>query len=411
MEVKLTLNGSMLEMEKSIQDLVNDVGNATTMEALKKFDTNGDPIVIGDTRWTSMGLVEKIYQTPYGEVKIKRHVYQTFKGGKTYCPLDDKARIIVTSTPQFAKIVSNKFANQGSTKVESDLKDNHGRFVARSFLQNLADSVGSIAQAREESWHYETPKIDAPVRSVSIGIDGTCMLLCNNGYRQAMVGTISLYDEKGDRQHTIYLGSTPEYGKESFEKRMEGEILHVKSIYPDAVYVGVADGAKDNWEFLGKHVGKQILDFYHASGYLGNVSYAVFPRNENKRKKWLDEQCHNLKHEEGFVEKILTFMKTLTCKRLTKTITEKLNSAVTYYENHKHQMLYPQYLSDHLPIGSGVTEAACKVLIKQRLCHSGMKWKERGASIVLSLRALVMSGNRWEQFWNKIDQYGVPSEA
>jgi hypothetical protein len=40
------------------------------------------------------------------------------------------------------------------------------------------------------------------------------------------------------------------------------------------------------------------------------------------------------------------------------------------------------------PIGSGVTEAACKVIVKQRLCGSGMKWTEDGASVVLSLRAL-----------------------
>ena len=39
------------------------------------------------------------------------------------------------------------------------------------------------------------------------------------------------------------------------------------------------------------------------------------------------------------------------------------------------------------PIGSGVTEAACKVIVKQRLCGSGMKWTEPGAAVVLSLRA------------------------
>ena len=42
-----------------------------------------------------------------------------------------------------------------------------------------------------------------------------------------------------------------------------------------------------------------------------------------------------------------------------------------------------------MPIGSGVTEAACKVLVKQRFCGSGMKWKEPGAAAVLSLRCLT----------------------
>jgi hypothetical protein len=37
-----------------------------------------------------------------------------------------------------------------------------------------------------------------------------------------------------------------------------------------------------------------------------------------------------------------------------------------------------------------------------------MRWKEKGASIVLSLRALVLTQTRWDQFWGKIDQYGFP---
>src|SRR5262245_35649227 len=36
-------------------------------------------------------------------------------------------------------------------------------------------------------------------------------------------------------------------------------------------------------------------------------------------------------------------------------------------------MDYPPLVESKIPIGSGVTEAACKVLVKQRLCGSGMK--------------------------------------
>jgi hypothetical protein len=51
-------------------------------------------------------------------------------------------------------------------------------------------------------------------------------------------------------------------------------------------------------------------------------------------------------------------------------------------------MDYPARVATPEPIGSGVTEAACQVLVKQRLCGSGMKWKEGGAAAVLSLRCL-----------------------
>ncbi len=62
-------------------------------------------------------------------------------------------------------------------------------------------------------------------------------------------------------------------------------------------------------------------------------------------------------------------------------------------------MNYASHVNKNLPIGSGVTEAACKTLVKQRLCGSGMRWKTKGAKVVLSLRALVQTTNRWQQFF------------
>ena len=70
-------------------------------------------------------------------------------------------------------------------------------------------------------------------------------------------------------------------------------------------------------------------------------------------------------------------------------------------------MDYPGYLSENLPIGSGVAEAACKTLVKQRLCASGMRRRTKGARIILSLRSLASTHGRWAQFWQKIDQFGA----
>jgi hypothetical protein len=65
-----------------------------------------------------------------------------------------------------------------------------------------------------------------------------------DGYREAMVGAISLYDAKGERQHSIYIGEVPEYGKATFSERLEREIRRVKKQSPEALYLGIADGAK-----------------------------------------------------------------------------------------------------------------------------------------------------------------------
>jgi len=410
-ELTLELSRSMLDTEINIQKGLNEVGCIASKEALKYLDTDGSPLKIGEEIWKSKGEQPKEYQTPYGEVIVNRHVYQRSVGGKTYCPLEREARIIITSTPLLAKQVSSKMSGMAGKEVKNDLLENHGRKVALSYIQRLSEAVGSVVQAKEEAWSYAPPKEDSQIATVGIGLDGTCMLMCEDGYREAMVGTVSLYDSEGERQHTIYLGAAPEYGKKSFLERLEREIERAKNRYPEATLVGIADGAESNWKFLEKQTEEQILDFYHASGYLGALAEALHPNTVSKQKEWLTENCRELKHEKGKAGELLNLMKEVKEEKShSKNLTEKLQAAITYYENHQHQMDYAEYIEKKYPIGSGVTEAACKTLVKQRLCCSGMRWKEKGAGIILSLRALVLTKERWSQFWAKLDQYGFPVE-
>ena len=44
-----------------------------------------------------------------------------------------------------------------------------------------------------------------------------------------------------------------------------------------------------------------------------------------------------------------------------------------------------------LPLGSGVTEAACKTVFTQRLKNSGMRWSHDGAKTILTLRTILLS--------------------
>jgi hypothetical protein len=352
--------------------------------------------------------VEKPYQTPYGETRIKRHVYQSPQGGATFCPLEREARIIQGATPKLAKLLSHKYSKLSVDEVKTDLQSNHGRTLSRGYIQKVSETVGALAQAKEEHWHYATPALDAPVATVSIGLDGTTVYLREQGYRIAMVGTLALYDNAGERLHTTYLGASPEYGKASFLERMRQEIAHTKHLYPDALYIGLADGATDNWSFLNQHTTIQVTDFWHATEYLAQAGEALFPakRDAARKKQWLDERCHKLKHLKGAAGRILNEMKEALAATLSTANREKLQKAISYFTHQKARMRYYALVKQALPIGSGVTEAACKMIVKQRLCQSGMKWNEKGASIILSLRTLERS-NRWEQFWGKINQYGT----
>ena len=412
-ELTIELGRSLLKTEEGIQASLNEAGCLASGEALRYLDTDGSPIKVGGELWRTKGQQPKAYQTPYGEVVIVRHVYQRSGGGATYCPLEREARIVVTSTPRFAKQVSSKLAYGAGREVQRDLADNHGRAVAVSYLQRLSEAVASVVQAKEEAWSYAPPLLATEIRTVSVGLDGTCLLLCEDGWREAMTGTLSLYDGQGERQHTIYLGATPEYGKGRFLERLEREVKRAQQAYPQATFVGIADGAESNWRFLEQHTTVQLLDFYHAVGYLGAVATAAHPDDDAQRQHWLTTRCHQLKHDPGAAEALYQEMTQLQqhASPLTPTGQEKLTAAVTYFNNHRHQMAYAQYRQQQYPIGSGVTEAACKTLVKQRLCQSGMRWKEMGAAAVLSLRALVLTPMRWTQFWNKLDQYGFPVAA
>ena len=407
-KVSIPLVRSMLIGEEIIQAAVNAVGMLGTSELLKMFDTDGSSINVASLKFTSKGKVKKDYETPYGQVSIDRHVYQSAEGGDTYCPLDNSARIIRTTTPKLAQMISNKYSRSSVDEVKDDLCDNHSRNMSRALIQNVAEDIGNIAIKKQAHWRY-TSDFSSEVSSISIGVDGAMMLMRDDGYRQAMAGSIAFYDKQGERIHTNYVAGAPEYGKANFLKQMTDEITEIKKQYPDALYIGIADGASDNWKFLEKYTSIQVTDFYHATEYLTKASEALFnQRQEKARVEWLEQRCHNLKHDKDAVATQLKELKDMEkVKKLSSVNEEKLSSAVTYFTNQGHRMNYSGYRSKKLPIGSGVTEAACKMLIKQRLCRSGMRWKDKGASIVLALRCLVQS-SRWEHFWNKINQYGVP---
>jgi len=66
--------------------------------------------------------------------------------GKTFCPLEQSARIMGSSTPRFALQVGIKMACNAALTVQQDLLECQGRKVSVSFfLQNLFQKVANIA--------------------------------------------------------------------------------------------------------------------------------------------------------------------------------------------------------------------------------------------------------------------------
>lgn len=321
-------------------------------------------------------------------------------------PMEKRARIIKgNTTPRFAQMVSWKYTQLSAAMVEEDLWLNHGRKTSRKLIQGLSAAVGEVAREKEFEWEYDLPEFEEVVTHIVISRDGTTTPILGEGYRETMCGTIGFYSGKGERLHTIYTACAPEYGKETFDSVLDMEIEKVKKQYPKVNYVGLADGAKTNWSYLLPHTSVHILDFYHATEYLSDVSF-VIEKRDAKRKEWLDQACHDLKHQHKGAANILRELKHFR-KNMDSTVPEILDTTITYFENNQERMKYADYQKQGYPIGSGVTEAACKVVAKQRLNQSGMKWNIYPVQQMLLLRGLVCTTGRWQQFWRHLDQNGL----
>jgi hypothetical protein len=320
--------------------------------------------------------------------------------------MENKARIIGSSiTPRFAKMASWKYAQLSASKVSDDLRINHVRKTSRMLIQKIGALVGEIAREKEFEWTYSLPEFEEVITHVSIGLDGTTTPILKEGYRETMCGTLTFYNATGDRMHTIYTACAPEYGKDTFYNVLDMEINNVKEQFPKVTYIGLADGAKTNWTFLEKYADVQVLDFFHATEYLAKASVVMYD-DESIRAKWLDTACSELKEKRRGAEFLLREFKEYN-KSMGANASKVIEGVITYFTNNLGRMQYAKYQKEGYPIGSGITEAACKVVAKQRLSSSGMKWTSHTVQHILLMRGLICTEGRWQQFWNKIDKIGI----
>ena len=50
------------------------------------------------------------------------------------------------------------------------------------------------------------------------------------------------------------------------------------------------------------------------------------------------------------------------------------------------------------PIGSGIVESVCKLVMQERMKQAGMRWSRDGAQAMLALRSVLLS-ERWDDVW------------
>jgi len=104
---------------------------------------------------------------------------------------------------------------------------------------------------------------------------------------------------------------------------------------------------------------------------------------------------HTLRHDPKGIDKVIRSLVHLRdCHRRSK----KIKAELKYFRRNRSRMKYATMAKRNLPIGSGVTEAACKTLVTQRMKRSGMRWRHAGGQAILTLRGWAQS-ERFDRGW------------
>ena len=138
-----------------------------------------------------------------------------------------------------------------------------------------------------------------------------------------------------------------------------------------------------------------MIDFFHAAEHLSKALDAAYGEGTPRAQSQFQKLRHILRHEEGGVEKVI---RSLLHLRGEHPRSKVLEIELNYFRQGRNRMQYASLVANKCPIGTGVTEAACKTLATQRMKCSGMAWRDEGGQAILSLRSFIQS-NRFDAAW------------
>jgi hypothetical protein len=272
--------------------------------------------------------------------------------------------------------------------------------------------VSWLEQARASTGRYRP--------TLSVGRDGIFVPLQHRVWQEGATATVSVLDRRGKRVGPGYLGHMPEPGQGTVTAQLSA-LLHdilsrVDSYGLRLVYV-TDDGyhPSDYDQSVLRQMSDprrpwccldwiRIIAYYHACHYVQQLADAICgPGTESQG--WAKRMREQLKPKAHGVTRGLQSASAL--RRKCGLRGQTTLDAQAYASLHKRSrwMRYQSYRRQHLPIGSGITEAACKMVFTQRLKRSGMSWTTTGGQVILDLRVIWLSG-----VWDDVHQRSLASK-
>jgi hypothetical protein len=360
--------------------------------------------------------------TRFGVICLRSFYYLNEEAGEPGLhPLGERLGIGAGSaTPSLLERVARMAVDHTQAEVRAWLLREHGlkwsnkrlRAALAGFRRALAPFVPALQKARLLQWFEEAQQSRGKHRPVlAVGRDGIMVPMRTGGYQEASTATLSVYDRRRRRLGTIYLGQMPEEKQATLSceltRLVEAALLAWPGPAPRLAYITDKGSAPDDYyrRVLKKMkhprdgkplVWEWVLDFYHVCCYVSKMADALYGPETPQSRQWFSKMRLWLKERhQGPAQVLRSAMQLLERRKMSKAQAAEFWKAYNYLRRHRRLMDYPGYRRRGLPIGSGVTEAACKTVFTQRFKRSGMRWLQESGQVILDLRLLHLSGI-WE---------------
>jgi hypothetical protein len=355
--------------------------------------------------WQSRRVV-----TVHGPVQVRRAYYYCQRCHLSYCPYDEVMGLADGISPGVRPLVCLAGTLVPFEDAAEDLLRRFANVrLSASTVLRCTEAAGERLHSQLRSGQMVQPTQPEPgwtePRSVGqpaayVGLDAFSVPMQESDGTKAdhrMLYTALLYTP--DKRHTRYVVDFDlnALAAQVRSLAMACGVAQVQDL------VAVTDGGNGLEEALQRHLADNlvtILDWYHAAQHVHDFAAVLHARDEEAAGAWAGE-AKGILYERGG-DALLEFLHALTLPKGTRAeVREALRKLLGYVEHNRHRTDYPSYRQRGWDIGSGPTEAGCKI-IGERLKGSGMRWVERGAATVGALRALYVSSPKlWDGFWEQ----------
>lgn len=417
----------MFEFERDLQAMLRELGREileTVLNAVEASEHPDWPTHVtheGETYRRRLEATPHEISTLFGPVALRRLGYRSDAPSEpSVFPLEESLGLTRGCTPALAERVGFHAGQAGATQrtLLDLLKRDHGVTMGtgrlRHLLEDLSEATapfrqeaqaGRIVDLLEQAFAGKGPHQP----TLAVGRDGITVGNQPHGFFEvATCATVSVHDRRGRRLGTVSLGFAPELGQQTMTDELLALLQEILRQWtgplPQLAYI--SDAGDHEEAFYTKRLchmrhpvtkthlkWQRVVDYYHAASRLTTIAESL-NLDEASAKAWARRMRRVLKQEPNAIHRILHSAAALRHRYGTKNKTQAaaFETACSYLRRRSHRMRYDAFRSIGLPIGSGVTEAACKTLFTQRVKLSGMRWKCHGLQVVLNLRMLVLSG-------------------